>query len=84
MRSVLSDGGEESNTKGVTIATQLMNLETLGTYEINKRLLLCFDDKRFKDGIHTLAYFHKDLREQILTDDHKTGKILTKRRNSRR
>ena len=45
----------------------------LGTYEINKLPLLCFDDKRFvlNDGIHTLAYFRKDLRKQILTDDHK-------------
>ena len=34
----------------------------LGTYEIDKILLLCFDDKRhvLDDGIHTLAYFHKD------------------------
>ena len=33
------------------------------TYEINKISLSCFDDKRFvlNDGIHTLAYFHKDL-----------------------
>ena len=31
----------------------------LGTYEINKRSLSCFDDKRFflDDGIYTLAYF---------------------------
>ena len=37
----------------------------LGTYEINKGSLLCFDDKIFfvNDGIHTLAYFHKDLRD---------------------
>ena len=36
----------------------------LGTYEINKISLSCFDDKRFvlDDGIHTLAYFQKDLR----------------------
>ena len=35
----------------------------LGTYEINKRSLSCFDDKRFflDDGIYTLAYFHKDI-----------------------
>ena len=35
-----------------------------GTYEINKILLSCFDDKRFAldHGIHTLAYFHKDFR----------------------
>ena len=35
----------------------------MGTYEINKISLSVFDDKRFvlNDGIHTLAYFHKDL-----------------------
>ena len=35
------------------------------TYQINKISLSCFDDKRFvlDDGIHTLAYFHKDLRK---------------------
>ena len=34
----------------------------IGTYEIDKISLLCFDDKRFvlDDGVHTLAYFHKD------------------------
>ena len=34
----------------------------LETYEIDKILLSCFDDKRYvlDDGIHTLAYFHKD------------------------
>ena len=39
----------------------------LGTYEINKISLSNFDDKRFvlNDGIHMLAYFHKD------TDSHK-------------
>ena len=31
----------------------------IGTYEIEKISLSCFDDKRFvlDDGIHTLAYF---------------------------
>ena len=35
----------------------------MGTYEINKISLSVFDDKRFvlNDGIHTLAYFHKDI-----------------------
>ena len=48
----------------------------LGTYEINKISLLCFDDKRFAlNVIHMLAYFHKDLRKQILTDDHKEEEI---------
>ena len=48
----------------------------IGTYEINKMSLSCFDDKRFvlDDGIHTLAYFHKNLRKQIMTDDHKKRK----------
>ena len=36
-----------------------------GTYEINKISISCFDDKRFvlNDGIHMLAYFHKDLKK---------------------
>ena len=34
----------------------------LGTYEINKIFLSCFDDKRYMldDGIYTFVYFHKD------------------------
>ena len=34
----------------------------MGTYETDKIWLSCSDDKRFilDDGIHTLAYFHKD------------------------
>ena len=34
----------------------------IGTYEIDKISLSCFDDKRhiLNDRIHTLAYFHKD------------------------
>ena len=34
----------------------------LGTYEIDKISLSCFDDKRYvlDNGIYTLAYFHKD------------------------
>ena len=33
----------------------------IGTYQINKTSLSCFDDKRYvlDDGIHTLGYFHK-------------------------
>ena len=36
----------------------------IGTYEINKTSLSCFDDKKFVlgDGIHILAYFHKDFK----------------------
>ena len=34
----------------------------IGTYEINKISLSCFDDKMkvLDDGVHTLVYFHKD------------------------
>ena len=32
----------------------------IGTYEIDKISLSCFDDKVLDDGIHTLAYFYKD------------------------
>ena len=37
----------------------------LGTYEINKRSLSCFDVKRFvfDHEIHMLAYFHRELRK---------------------
>ena len=47
----------------------------LGTYEINKISLSCFDDKRFvlNDGIHTLAYFHEGCNNQkyVLSDSHR-------------
>ena len=58
----------------------------LGTSEINKKSLSCFDDKRFvlNDGIHTLAYFHRELKKQILTDDHKQEEILTNKKDSKR
>ena len=34
----------------------------IGTYEIDKISLSCFDDKRYvlDDGVNTLPYFHKD------------------------
>ena len=34
----------------------------IGTYEIDRISLSCFEDKRYvlDDEIHTLAYFHKD------------------------
>ena len=37
----------------------------LGTYEINKISLSCFDDKRFvlNNGIYTLPYFHRKLKK---------------------
>ena len=38
----------------------------LGTYEINKISLSCFDDKRYvqDDSINTFAYFDKDINSQ--------------------
>ena len=38
----------------------------IGTYEIDKMSLSCFDDKRYvlDDGIHTLAYFRKGCDDQ--------------------
>ena len=57
----------------------------MGTYEIIKISLSCFDDKKFvlNDGIHTLAYFHKDLKKYILTDDHKWEEIQKDSHNKR-
>ena len=47
----------------------------IGTYEVNKISLSCFDDKRFvlDDSIHTLAYFHKDCKKKkdVLKDSHR-------------
>ena len=38
----------------------------IGTYEIDKLSLSCFDDKRFvlDNGVNTLAYFHKDFNKK--------------------
>ena len=44
----------------------------IGTCEVNKISLSCFDDKKFvSDGIPTLAYFHKTCKKQkdVLKDD---------------
>ena len=39
------------------------SLNNIGTYDINKIILSCFDDKKYvlDDGTNTLAYFHKDI-----------------------
>ena len=39
-------------------------LHEIGTYDVFKISLNCFDDKRYvlDDGINTLAYFHKDIK----------------------
>ena len=43
----------------------------MGTHKMNKMSLSVFDNKRFvlDDGIHTLAYFDKNFKKQILTDE---------------
>ena len=37
----------------------------IGTYEIDKISLSCFDDKRYVlvNGVNTLAYFHKNCKK---------------------
>ena len=41
-------------------------LHRIGTYNVCKLSLSCFDDKRYilNDGINSLAYFHKDIKGQ--------------------
>ena len=43
----------------------------MGTCEIKKISLSVFDNERFvlSDGIHTLGYFHKDLKNHRLSQD---------------
>ena len=39
-------------------------LHKIGSYDVCKISLSCFDDKRcvLDDGVNTLAYFHKDIK----------------------
>ena len=39
-------------------------LYRIGTYDVCKISLSCFDDKRYvlDDGVNTLAYFYKDIK----------------------
>ena len=39
-------------------------LPEIGIYDVYKISLSCFDDQRYvlSDGINTLAYFHKDIK----------------------
>ena len=70
------DGNESSTAKGVNIATEFnefkdvlfnkkiirQKMKRIQAKKHIKISLSCFDDKRFvlDDGVHTLAYFHKD------------------------
>ena len=40
-------------------------LQRIGTYHVCKISLSCFDYKRYvlDDGVNTLAYFHKDIKD---------------------
>ena len=40
----------------------------VGTYEIDKISLSCFDNKRYvlDDGLNTLAYFRKDCNKNVI------------------
>ena len=40
-------------------------LHRIGTYDVCKISLSCFDDKRYAldDGVNTLAYFHRDIKK---------------------
>ena len=42
-------------------------LHKIGTYHVCKISLSYFDDKRYisGDGINSLAYFHKDVKNQL-------------------
>ena len=46
----------------------------IGTYEIDKISLSCFDDKRYllDDGVNTLAYLHKDCKKCDNNDNNKS------------
>ena len=59
----------------------------MGTCKISKISLSAFDNKRFvlNDGNHTLAYFHKDLKNrftQMIINKKRFKKILIKRKDS--
>ena len=45
-------------------------LHKIGTCDVCKISLSCFDDKRYKldDGINKLAYFHKDIKKSMESD----------------
>ena len=50
----------------------------IGTYEIDKISLSCFDGKRFvlDDGDHILPYFHKDCNKKCDKNKNKNKNII--------
>ena len=68
---VSSDNKEINKAKGVNKKLRIRHklkriqskLHEIGTYDLNKISLTCFDGKKYvlSNGINTLAYFHKDI-----------------------
>ena len=63
MHSLISANDEEV-TKAKKVNKKLRHKEFVGTYDVCKISLSCFEDKRYvlDDGVNTLAYFHKDIK----------------------
>ena len=79
------DGKVSNMAKGVNIATEFNEFkETLFNKKVVKHKMKRIQSKKHKIGIYTLAYFRKDLRKQIYTDDHKQEKIQTDKKNLKR
>ena len=59
-QKVLGKMKDEKNMKRIQ-----SKLHEIGTYDVYKISLSCFDDKRYvlEGGINTLAYFHKDIKD---------------------
>ena len=67
------------NSKMFSLIKKLLDLKwkehnlrnKIGTYEIDKIFLSCFDGKRFvlDNGVHTFAYFHKDCNKKDSNDE---------------
>ena len=66
MYSLIDVDDEETNkAKGVNIKIrhkEFLDILIIGTYEVCKISLSCFDDKRYilDDGINWFTYFHKE------------------------
>ena len=54
------------NKKLIKMKIIQSKLHKIGTYDVCKIFLSCFDDN---DGMTTLAYFHKDLKDSNLVDN---------------
>ena len=79
------NGSESSTAKGVNITTEFNEFKNvlfnkiqakehkIGTCQIDKISLWCFDYKRFvlDDGVHTLDYFHKDCNKKCNKNENK-------------